>query len=511
MSDAETPAEQLRLLLAPKATYEVVRFFFLRGLGVLYAVAFSILLFQFSPLLGSHGLLPAARYVERVQAAYGGWGAFARVPSIFFWIGTSDATFAFFAWLGFILSVLVALGLTNAVVQFFVWAIYLSFVHVGQVFYGYGWEMQLSETGFLAVFLCPIATLSPFAKTRVPIVPVVCLRWLIARIMLGAGLIKLRGDPCWRDFTCLVYHYETQPIPGPLTVLFHSLPVWAHKIGVGFNHLVEVVAPFFAFGPRKARIVAGCLFVSFQVILILSGNLAFLNWLTLLPAIACFDDRFLARIVPKKLQERLMSIAEREPPRTAMLASVGYGLTVAVLSIGPVLNLLSPRQAMNTSFDPFNLVGSYGAFGSVGKERYEIVIEGTSAEVPDADAEWIAYEFPCKPGDPNRRPCLITPYHYRLDWQIWFAAFRGVNREPWLAFLMWKLLLGEPEIKSLLANDPFPAAPPRYIRADLYRYQLVKLGDPDPAVWRRTRVDEVVKPVSKDSPELRRFLVKTAF
>lgn len=515
VDDAATSAEGgedggtealFRRLLAPQATYEITRFVFLRLLGALYAVAFLVLVLQHRALLGSHGLLPAASFVERATAAFGARGAFVRAPSIFFLTGASDGALAAFAWVGLVLSVLVALGLTNAIAQLVLWAIYLSFVHVGQVFYGYGWEMQLCETGFLAVFMCPVAGVSPFPRTAVPRVTIWLLRWLIARIMLGAGLIKLRGDPCWWDLTCLVYHFETQPIPGPLSPLFHSLPVWAHKAGVLVNHVVEVVVPFFAFGPKRARHVAGCLFIAFQITLILSGNLSFLNWLTILPALACFDDSLLGRVVPRGLRERLLASAGREPPRAARLASYAYGLVVAALSINPVLNLLSPRQVMNTSFEPLNLVNTYGAFGSVGRERHEIILEGTSAEVIDEHTEWRAYELPCKPGDPMRRPCVATPYHHRLDWQMWFAAFRGYQREPWLVFLVYKLLRGEPEIKTLLAKDPFPDAPPMFIRAELYRYELLKIGDDGPGFWRRTRVGEVLRPLSADDPAMLRFL-----
>lgn len=496
----------LRRLLAPRPTYEITRFVFLRLLGALYSVAFLVLILQGGPLLGSHGLLPAARFVERATASLGVFGAFSRAPSIFFLIGASDLSLTAFAWIGFVLSVLVALGLTNAIAQLVIWAIYLSFVHVGQVFYGYGWEMQLCETGFLAVFLCPVYNASPLPETRAPTVPIWLLRWLIARIMWGAGLIKLRGDPCWVDLTCLAYHYETQPIPNPLTPLFHSLPLWAHKAGALVSHAVELIAPFFAFGPRKARHIAGCAFIAFQLILILSGNLSFLNWLTILPAIACFDDSILSRIVPARLKARLAPAAEREPGRAANLATYAYGLVVVALSINPVLNLLSPRQAMNTSFEPFKLVNTYGAFGSVGKERFEIILSGTTSDEPGPEAEWRAYELPCKPGDPARRPCFASPYHYRLDWQIWFAAFRGYRREPWLVFFVYKLLQGDPGARSLLGKDPFPDAPPKFIRADLYRYELIKIGEDGPGWWRRTRVNEVFRPLSLDDPEMLRFL-----
>jgi hypothetical protein len=64
------------------------------------------------------------------------------------------------------------------------------------------------------------------------------------------------------------------------------------------------------------------------------------------------------------------------------------------------------------------------------------------------DTQWLPYELPCKPGDPARRPCVISPYHYRLDWQMWFAAMSIVGREPWVVHLVAKLLRGDRDVKA---------------------------------------------------------------
>jgi len=496
-----------RRFFDPEARYVLTRFVLLRLLGLIYFVAFLSAALQIQPLLGPEGLLPAQRFVEHVTALSGSRAAaFARIPSLFFWIDPSGASLQVACWLGAALSLAVLAGATNAVLQLALWALYLSLVHVGQLFYGYGWEIQLAETGFLAVFLCPARTMSPFAAAPPPVVVIWLFRWLIVRIMLGAGLIKLRGDPCWQDLTCLVYHYETQPVPSPLSWLLHQAPRAFHQAGVLFNHLVELVAPFFAFGPRLARRVAGVLFVAFQVILILSGNLSFLNWLTIVPAIACFDDGALSGLIPVRLRARLEGGAPQEPSRAHRRAAAAFGLVVLALSINPVLNLLSTRQAMNTSFDPLGLVNTYGAFGSVGKERFEVILLGTDEEVPGERTAWREYELPCKPGDVHRRPCVITPYHYRIDWQIWFAAQSSVEREPWLVHLAAKLLRGDPGVKRLLARDPFPGRPPRYIRMDLYRYEFTRIGDGSGAWWKRTYLGEYLRPVSAEDPELQRFL-----
>src|SRR6185295_915379 len=134
----------------------------------------------------------------------------------------------------------------------------------------------------------------------------------------------------------------------------------------------------------------------------------------------------------------------------------------------------------------------------------EIVFEGTSDPVIGDATEWRPYEFKCKPGDPMRRPCVVAPYQYRIDWQIWFAAMSTPDRYPWTLHLVWKLLHGDRGTLSLLANDPFPDAPPRSIRARLYRYEFAPSSEH--AWWRRTLVGEWLPPLAADDPRLLRFL-----
>jgi hypothetical protein len=491
----------------PAHGYWLTRFVILRLLGIVYAVAFLALARQVLPLLGHAGLLPADVFLDRIAAHTGSRVAgFELLPSIF-WLGISDRALVCGAWLGVALALLVAAGFANALLLVVLWALYLSYVHVGQDWYGYGWEIQLCETGFLAIFFCPLLDPRPFPRTPPPVPVLWCLRWLIFRIMLGAGLIKLRGDPCWRDLTCLYWHYETQPLPNPLSRRLHFMPGWFHRAGVGFNHLAELVAPWFLIAPRRIRHVAGAILLTFQLFLIASGNLSFLNWLTIVPILACFDDGLLVHLLPGRLVARAARAAETaRPSRAQAIAAGGLVVLVAVLSVAPVRNLLSSRQAMNRSFDPLELVNTYGAFGSVGRERYEIVFEGTRDAVPDERATWKEYEFPCKPGDPNRRPCVVAPYQYRLDWQIWFAAMSSAEHYPWTLHLVWKLLHNDPGTLGLLANDPFPGAPPRWIRARLYRYRFALPDDPSGAWWQRTLVGEWLPPLSVDSARFRRLL-----
>jgi hypothetical protein len=463
---------------------------------------------QWPPLLGSHGLLPAASFLGAVAESHGrGVSTFLKLPTLF-WLDASDASFQAAGYLGLGLSLLVLAGFANVPILLALWALYMSFAHVGQIFYGYGWEMLLLETGFLAIFLAPLFDPRPFPR-RAPPSPVVIglLRWLVFRLMFGAGLIKLRGDPCWRDLSCLVYHYETQPNPNPLSWWFHQAPARFHAVEVLFNHVAELLAPLFVFGPRRLRLVAGGLIVLFQLLLILSGNLSFLNWLTLAAAVSCFDDRALGRLLPAALRGRLADrVAGALESKARGIAAYALAAVVALLSLNPVANMLSRAQVMNTSFDPFDLVNTYGAFGSVGRERYEIVLEGTGDDPLSPAARWVEYDFKCKPGTPSRRPCWISPYHYRLDWQMWFLAMPGAPMDSWFVHLVARLLEGDPATRGLLAPGPFEDRAPRAVKALYYRYEMTRLAAGGHDWWKRTRAGEYLPPLTRDDPRLIRYL-----
>jgi hypothetical protein len=335
---------------------------------------------------------------------------------------------------------------------------------------------------------------------------ILLLRWLAMRIMWGAGLIKLRGDSCWRDLSCLDFHFETQPVPSPLTPYFHALPHGVHVVGVLFNHVVELGAPFLVFGPRRVRHLGGALMVALQVILIASGNLSFLNWLTLVPIFACFDDGAWRRVLPRALVARADAASSSAvPSRAHGLAVAAVTVAVAALSLPPVINMLSGAQIMNTSFTRLPIVNTYGAFGSVGRVRAQLVFEGTMDETITPETRWSAYAFKCQPGDPARRPCWMSPYHYRLDWLLWFAAMGSPRDYPWAVHLVWQLLSADPGALGLLADDPFHGRPPRHIRVDLYRYTLTPLGEK--VWWRRTRLGEWLPPLERDNAELRDYLI----
>lgn len=485
--------------------YRLTRFVLLRFMGLVWFVAFLSAAQQFIPLVGHDGLLPADLLVERAVTKFGSpWAVFREVPSLF-WFRCDDTMILAVTWTGVVISALVMCGLANSVMMLVLWALYMSLLPIGQEWFGYGWDIQILETGFLGAMLCPWWDARPFPRRSPPILIIWLYRWLIFRIMLGAGLIKLRGDECWRDLTALDFHYETQPIPNPLSRWLHFAPKWTHQAGVLTNHFVELVVPWFGFYGRWSRHIAGVLMAGFMVVLILTGNLSFLNWLTIIPALACLDDSFWRRVLPRRLVA-WSDTSAREGlgcPRPHLVLTVIYACVVVWLSGEPVKNLFfAKQQAMNSSFDKLHLVNTYGAFGSIDRERYELVFEGTTDSIPEMLTVWREYEFKAKPTDPMSRPVVITPYHYRLDWAAWFPWSRQPGRNEWVPHFLWKLLRNDPGTLSLLARNPFPEEPPTWIRVSIYRYHFAEPGNPEGAWWKRERVGQHIRPVSLRSPEL---------
>ncbi|NJD27809.1 MAG: lipase maturation factor family protein [Chloroflexi bacterium] len=476
--------------------YQVARFLLERGIAALYLVAFVVALRQFPALCGERGLEPVPRFLELVPR-------FREAPTIFHWTGYSDRLLRTICWVGLALSVTLLLGLPQGLrlplglgllltmaAWFVLWALYQSIVNVGGSFYSFGWESLLLEVGFLAIFLGN-------AEIAPPLPALLAVRWLAFRVEFGAGLIKLRGDRCWRELTCMEWHHETQPMPNPLSWLFHHLPLWFHRLETIGNYVAQLVLPFGLFLPQPFASVAAILMIGTQLYLVVSGNYAWLNWATIVTMLAAISDPVAVALVPPVGGLLAATAGFVAPPAWFSFALIGLVILVVVLSYFPVRNLLSPHQAMNASFDPFRLVNTYGAFGTVSRVRDEVVVEGTAAEQPGEAAEWREYEFKGKPGDVHRLPPQVAPYHLRLDWLMWFLPLSSRYGERWFLPFLGKLLQGDRGTLGLLHRNPFPDHPPRYVRALLYRYRFTTLRErrETGAWWSRERIGEYVGPL----------------
>src|SRR5690242_10918913 len=297
-----------------------------RGLGLVYISAFLAALLQFPALLGERGLLPTPEYLRRVS--------FRQAPSLFH-LRYSDALLRLVSIIGLILAASLVLGLPQAgplwlpmLVWLVLWVLYLSIVNIGQLFYSFGWESLLLEAGFLAIFLGN-------ARTSPPFLVLLLFRWLAFRVELGAGLIKLRGDPCWRDLTCMDYHHETQPMPNPLSWFAHRMPAVFHRAEVLGNYVAQLGAPILLFLPQPIAGIGALMMLATQAYLVASGNYAWLNVLTMVTVISAVPDGFLRAILPGVARPAVISL----PAGWFVAAVVGVTGLIVVLSYWPVRNL----------------------------------------------------------------------------------------------------------------------------------------------------------------------------
>jgi len=538
-------------------TYLMSQKLILMGMGWMYFLAFYGAYRQNEGLMGSRGLVPSGDWFDKMKQQYqcsSEWSdlecrkGFMNHPSLFWWIEVDDETTRRLLLAGTTLSLLCGLGshaCKSMAVWLTLWIFYFSVVTSasGTSFYSYGWESQVLETGFLCAFLCP-NYVWPYSTSRQqhyasPLV-LWLFRWLCFRISIGAGIIKIRGDSCWTQKTCLLYHFETQPIPCPLSFAFHFLPGWMLQRAVDLDLFVQVYTSWFVVLPTfrsnkwmlPRLLTRGLLFLvrvggviqtAFMFNIALSGNLSMLNHLTIIPALACLDDT----CYPAWIQKMLLPDADNNISGTKKQtpsSSAGHNIQInndccyqwrwrsprawidgllwagiVYLSIPVVENLLQldgGHQKMNASFGSFRLVNTYGAFGSVGKKRYEPIVSIAYAKEGNNNVlEWIEIDFPCKPGSLDRRPCFCAPYHYRLDWNIWFIGFKPHSsylnrRESWLYNLLAKILGYQPKNDTNSTTDNGRERPwlelldttssellvqrgtPLYARVDMYRYKM---------------------------------------
>ncbi|NNC11020.1 lipase maturation factor family protein [Planctomonas sp. JC2975] len=468
--------------------YELARQVLERGIAAMYLVAFLSTAAQFRVLLGDHGLQPAPRFVRRMGDRLS--------PTLFRW-RYSDRLLIAVAAAGAVLAASVVAGLPQLlpswapmVAFLLIWLGYLSIVDVGQTFYAFGWESLLLEAGFAAAFLGANDQAPPW-------VMIVFVRWLVFRLEFGAGMIKIRGDRSWRDLTALYYHHETQPMPGPLSWFFHHLPRWFHRIEVLGNHFAQLVVPFFLFAPQPVASVAAAIVILTQLWLVASGNFAWLNVLTIILAFGAVSDPVAHAVIPAMPEHTDHLVT----PTWFFVVICVVGILLLWLSWWPLKNLFARRQLMNASFNRWHLVNAYGAFGSVTKERYEVIVEATDSNDWHT-AVWREYEFKGKPGDPRHWPRQFAPYHLRLDWLMWFLAL-GSRGEDWFYPLLQKLLEADPATLRMLRTAPFGAERPAMVRASLYLYRFSTWQElrRDHVWWVRERMSDFVPPVTLSAPD----------
>lgn len=452
------------------STFIISRRIFLAALGIIYTIAFSSLAVQIVGLSGSEGVVPVKNYLTAMTPMLK-LARFYFIPTIF-WINSSDFILQAVCWIGVLLGILIALDLFTLPALFLAWFFYLSYVSVCRYFLWYQWDVLLLETGFLAIFFVPLYFGFKNQNKQLPKLILFLFWWLLFRLIFSSGMVKLiSGDPAWANLTALQYHYETQPLPNVISWDMAQLPFWFQKLSVVFVFFVELIVPFLIFMPRRIRHFAAIMITFLQVLIMVTGNYAFFNWLIIALCVLLIDDDVWMRIF--KFKTVVCSEKQEQVRQWSTRFLVIFSIIIFLVSIKYVTALFPKTKPFKISrfadvvLSPFNIVNAYGLFANMTTTRPEIVIEGSK------DREhWKEYEFKFKPGNPFREPKFCAPFQPRLDWQMWFAAQSKHEDELWFENLMARLLHGSKPVARLLKKNFDAQNPPVYIRALLYDYQF---------------------------------------
>src|SRR5262245_31923562 len=391
------------------------RSLFLRGLAVIYLIAFATLLPQMSGLIGSNGILPAHEYLQNIRADYGA-EAYVLFPTLA-WFNSSDVFLKAIVWLGIGFALLLLFSVITLPATIALFILYLSVDSIGQTFYSFQWDALLLEVGFAAFLVAP-AGWRPSYRTPWSTISVWVFRFLIFRLMFESGAVKLLSrDSSWRDLTALNYHYYTQPLPTPVAWYAHQLPGVIQKISVASVFAVELIVPFLFLAPRRFRIIGALITIAFQLLIALTGNYTFFNLLTILLCVFLFDVKRMERT---SWNAWLVGIV-----------LIPIGLLQLLTTFANPRNVPEPFASIDFRAETFHIVNHYGLFAVMTTSRPEIVVEGS-----DDGVQWKAYEFKYKPGDVYRRLPWVAPYQPRLDWQMWFAALSSFQNNPWFERLV---------------------------------------------------------------------------
>lgn len=476
-----------------RRSHTATRALFLRGMGIVYLIAFLSLWVQIDGLIGSQGIMPARLSLSEARAQSPDTSTlrrFFQLPTLC-WIDPGDH---FLHWLcagGAVLAGLLILGVAPVPVLLLLWLFYLSLVNVSGPFLPFQWDSLLLEAGFLSIFLAPLQL-----RIRSPLIPrarikrdalvdrppsrlvLFLLRWLLFRLMILSGLVKLlSGDPRWTGFTALRYHYWTQPLPTWTSWYAILAPNWFQSLSVAGVFFIEVFVPLLFFAPRRLRLFACAMTVVLQLLIAATGNYGFFNLLTIVLCVTLLDDAALARLRLAPRQEC------DEPLPTSRGRGWPWWITAPLLVVFVPLSLVPSLYRLHklegvppwllhayVAVAPFGSINPYGLFEVMTTDRPELIVQGS-----DDAIHWQAYEFKWKPGDVRRRPAFCTPHMPRLDWQMWFAAldvYQGGRGDVWLWNFMYRLREGSPAVLKLLSHNPFPDRPPRYVRLVVYEYHF---------------------------------------
>ncbi len=446
--------------------YELTAALFIRLLAIIFFSAFASLSVQIEGLAGSQGILPLSQALDN-SLTYWGSDAFWHFPTLF-WLNASDQLLIASTYAGCFVSLLLFFNILPRTSLVILLMLYLSLSTAGQVFMNFQWDSLLMESGFLALFLSP--------RSRYPIW---LFRWLLFRLRFLSGISKLMTqDPSWSGLTAVGLYFEVQPLPNWLAWYAHLLPEWVLMLGTALTLFIEILVPFMMFMPRRYRFVAAWLTISLQVLIIITSNHNWINFLTIALCLFLFDDKALRSILPAKMEHWLLSKSLPFARQTKYYAHSMLLLGSFIFFIGSVqiYEMLKYESVegrigqITRQVTTFRLVNQYHVFPTMKTARLELLIYGS-----DDGKIWQEYLFKYKPDLLDKKPQIIIPHQPRLDWLMWFVT-SSPRFMPWFENFLHSLLTGTPAVLQLLAHNPFADKPPRYLRVDLYRYQFTDMA-----------------------------------
>jgi|GEM_PF-1037855 len=390
--------------------------------------------------------------------------------------------------------------------------LYLSYVTLGQEFMSFQWDILLLEASALTMIL-------PQENSRFKSGPaIILLNLLWIKLIFSSGIVKvLASNPAWIDLEALKVHFATQPLPGPLAIIFHSLPNLVLSICCLIVLGIQILTPIFLILFPRIRSAIFWANLCLQTLIFISGNYNIFN-------LVATGLTFL--ILPDKSLVSIFGIQFFKNPRVPDLtwAIFKYPLLLFFIFINFTFCFLPL-----TSFDEFaslrnyniaitmqrlGLLGNYGLFANMTMTRPEIIFEAywdkNSASTNKLEnGEWHEIDLKYKPGNPNVAPTQVAPFHPRLDWQLWFAALgETAVRSPWIYRLTKEILRGNRAIYSFFQSESWPESPPDGLRAWMYDYEMNSLGNylNKKNFWARKNKRVFLDPLALQSSSLKPFI-----
>jgi hypothetical protein len=514
-----------------KRSHLAPRWLWLRALGLIFFSAFYSLIFQIRGLIGPDGILAAGRYLSALREQAGA-RAYWYVPSLL-WLSSGNHALMAIAWVGLIASLMLVLNFWPRGMIAVCLVMFLSFVTAAQEFSSYQSDGMLLEAALISLLFAPRGWRPGFGDDHSPSrAALFLLRWEWFRIYFESGVVKLWShDPQWRSLTALDHYYENGPLPDWIGWYAQQLP-HRFQASVALATLgIELGLVWMLFLPRRFRLLCFLIVTPFQIGIILTANLAFLNYLVLCLGVLLLDDEFLA--LPLRGLRRVflghgkspaadLPLVAASPPATngreraalagavrrlirqwtdcsgrpqglplqvpvklsrfhALLQRASLVSSALVLSwifyntTALLLLMIFAALPLPTSpivlLEPLRISNQYGLFAVMTQARYEIEFQGSR----DGQV-WAAYPFRYKPQNPREAPRLYAPYQPRFDWNLWFASLGGWRENLFVLRTEVQLLRGSPTVLSLFAGNPFPGKPPREVRAVVWQYWFTDLN-----------------------------------